>query len=115
LKLEKAKYEYEMEEVNQEQIEYICLKSIRGVPAILYDGYYYNRFRDNNKTTYYKCRNIITDGNDNKKECGGAFIYTKIDKSFKTTEHQHDRLKPVQIDIRIALNDINNQIGLNVI
>lgn len=60
----------------EEEPPYSMLKSSKEKSAILYDGYYYNHGRDNNKTTYFKCRQMVL-VNQLKKECSGSFILKK--------------------------------------
>ena len=44
------------------------IKSSKNVNAVLYQGFYYNHFRNNKNSVQYKCREKV-----NGKECNGSF------------------------------------------
>ena len=75
--------------------------------SILHRGFYYNHQRDNKKSTAFKCRRIV-----NKKECTGTFTLNS-DGTFQCKDHQHEPLQPIECEIKIIMNDIDQTIDDN--
>ena len=73
--------------------EFKVLKTSKNKDSIFHDGFYYKHMRDNKNSTVFKCRHII-DG----KECKGNFTPDNNGRKFKTKDHQHIRMEPIQID-----------------
>lgn len=82
--------------------DYKILKTKKGKDAVLYRGYYYNHQRDNAKSTVFKCRHIV-----DKKECTSTFTLQK-DGKFNCKDHTHDPMEPIQSEIMLIMQEIDN-------
>ena len=83
------------------------LKSSKNKDSILHRGFYYNHFRDNKKSTFFKCRRVI-----DKKECSGSFTLSNDGKCV-CKEHQHEPMQPIECEIKIIMNEIDKTIEEN--
>lgn len=82
-------------------------KSSKNKDSILHRGFYYNHFRDNKKSTFFKCRRVI-----DKKECTGSFTLGNYGK-YVCKEHQHKPMQPIECEIKIIMNEIDKTIEEN--
>ena len=90
--------------------EFKIIKTSKGKDAVLHDGYYYNHYRDNKSSTVFRFRHLVDEAK--KKECNSTFTLQK-DGKFKVKAHQHDPMESIQIEIMVALADIDKIIISN--
>ena len=89
-------------------MDYIRIKSTKNNEAIIYNNFYYNKFRKNQQTTNFKCREL---------GCHASVTIYNESGSIKTPinlNHTGDHsLSPIEIDIKLAISEIKEKIVAN--
>ena len=89
-------------------MDYKIIKTSKNKEAIIYNNFYYNKFRLNQKTTYFKCR---------ESGCHASLsIYNEsgeLKKPVILNHNGNNGLSPIEIDIKEAINEIKEKIKVN--
>ena len=85
-------------------MSYLRLKTSKKKDAIIFKNYYYQCFRVNKSTTYFKCRETGCHASVTISNATGEV------NSFSENHNNHISLSDIEIDIKLAVNEMKETI-----